>query len=748
MGGKCFCNKLKQPLIPCVRYKSCKWFKVSIKYINLFRKQSAMEFCKFHLHFFGKFLLFLVVLPSTARAGWNIFENCDIHFVIPTFITDAKEIPSYFDTIREQNPYTPLIISFAVYDSKIIYTNLEYITSLSRLSVVIVNLNLRPFENWNSMSYSFQGMIFIWMKPKYFFAHVSNPLDPAYYKGFSELLYSSTLILWNSVDEHLLYVPCIPCPTTSSIVPINLVDKEISLMDIHSTWDALNRNNMHNKFIRRIGTFENIYKGYFQESCGPNLYNKYYNFYYGGKESCVLSALTEKHNLSIVTEQSSTTHQGSLVATIYLNILLKDYLTVELYYYMDVCHFLEFKPFQFFVLTDLPSSMGSIAAFISPFDRLTWILILSSCIGVTMVIETKRVSSTSSKMKNGQTCLVLIKSSAANLFKVSALFFNQIAGNLFPNRLKTFASIPLLCGWIFGCFILTNNLYGGAIFSCLTVSDLPQVPRTLEELADSNLFIQTSAYFISNPSGSEYVAESTLRDQIIPDIIQNVNHTSLLSLVHKILNKILFPKDLNFKEIHGHKLKNLRTIAMMEDVFTLKYLAQLEETIEEGRLVFRNREETPFQTISGWWGSPNFFSSKTSLCLSQLIESGIYYRWKILEPLKYILHYLVNMDRIVVNNKNRGAKLAAKFFAKSIANTGIHSVVFNEKEPVSFLVVKYVLILCALMEAIGLLAFAFECKESLKYWGRKLLWKCKSLIRNSKIMRAWKRKWEYLKNLI
>lgn len=294
-----------------------------------------------------------------------------------------------------------------------------------------------------------------------------------------------------------------------------------------------------------------------------------------------------------------------------------------------------------------------------------------------------------------------------------------------------------MVGYLAETKILTNNLYGGAIFSCLTVSEIPSVPKTLAELADSGLWIATWSYFVPTKLNSDghHDIKSELRDRIIPELIQNTKDSILTSTIHKIKEKILFPPDKNFMNIHGHKVTNKETMARMDNAFQLKYLLQAQEVLEDSLLVISNKEEMPFRVVYLWSGEPNYFSLKTSLCMTQLFEAGIYFRWKTLEIFKSIL--------VELSTENR-----AKFFMKTVKNSVILNVVFNEKEPVSFLVMQYVLVLCGVAVMVGLLAFAVECKAALGCWGIKILRKGKSLIENSltvcvKRWRYWRRKASY-----
>lgn len=423
-----------------------------------------MKSYKFYFSF--KLFCFITFLPSEVFGIWknlNIFDNCDFHIIIPTFISDAKNTPilfsniqrtpPYFETIRERNLYTPLIISAAVYDNFASYSfgyiptypMDKQVTLFSRIAVAIVNLNLQPIKNYYSMSHIFLGTIFKIIKPKYVFAHVLSPKDPAYVLGYSRLFYASTLIFWNMQNGKVIHIPCIPCPAgTSSGVTLNM-DKVTSLLTTRSTWDTLNTNNMHRKYMWMVGALNKISlsEDYFKNNCGPN----YHTFLGGTRQFCVLSALTVKHNLTTASK-ITVTNRNSLLAGFFIFKFLPDYRTIQRYpedYYL-----LEFEPFQFFVFTRVPSAMGSFTAFLSPFDELTWMLMFTSCICVTVVVEIKHVSNSFSSLKNGHGWTFLMKSVMTNLFKVSALFFNQIAGNLFPKGLTTLASIPLLCGWIFG----------------------------------------------------------------------------------------------------------------------------------------------------------------------------------------------------------------------------------------------------------------------------------------------------------
>lgn len=82
-----------------------------------------------------------------------------------------------------------------------------------------------------------------------------------------------------------------------------------------------------------------------------------------------------------------------------------------------------------------------------------------------------------------------------------------------------------------------TNLYSGEIFSCLSLQHPVSVPRTFQDLADSDVAIFTRALLLSS-SFIDARLLSLLKDGIIPDLISNFkgNEEFISSIVR--INKL------------------------------------------------------------------------------------------------------------------------------------------------------------------------------------------------------------------
>lgn len=86
---------------------------------------------------------------------------------------------------------------------------------------------------------------------------------------------------------------------------------------------------------------------------------------------------------------------------------------------------------------------------------------------------------------------------------------------------------------LFLSYILMNNFYQGSVYSYLTANTPPRVPRTIEQLSNSNIKILTTTPIGSRDPDKYGLAMSTLKHFSIPQLIrtlgQNNSYSRLLS---------------------------------------------------------------------------------------------------------------------------------------------------------------------------------------------------------------------------
>lgn len=291
----------------------------------------------------------------------------------------------------------------------------------------------------------------------------------------------------------------------------------------------------------------------------------------------------------------------------------------------------------------------------------------------------------------------------STIYKVTALLFSQSYDNIVPkSEQKTTFGTPLLTGWFFGCFILMTNLYSGEIFSCLSLSYPLQVPRTLDALVDSGVIIVTQSAFY-NTMFRDSSLLSTLKDKIIPDFMFNAkgNH-KFINFLTRINNNIFFAKSIcadDWKPIVG---KN-KSYAIMDVPEVLDYFVDYAEAANpNGEVLVDNNDETPFYSITmDFSRRNNFFTKKLKLVIRKLMDSGISSKWDAIRRLRDNLRKARNVKNFDYK------KLLAIYMAG-----GFRPAIFSKFQPVSFLAVKYVVILCGILLDIETIIFTSECVVS------------------------------------
>lgn len=660
---------------------------------------AAQAFLRMHL------LHSLTTSAETSLGPWSnslILNNCDLHFIFPSEFDLPTEIPTYFDSLQTPSIHTPILLSRADYNEAGIHslgyiTNHTKVQSMSRRMVVLVNLNLKPMIS-NTMSYYFLQVILHRLTPHYVFGHVSDPeVTTYYYQGYSEFSASSKLILWNSINPNVIYIPCIPCSTP----PIALDPS--SMQDIDTSWDSLN-NNMHRKILKNSGVMVTDSGKNAKSKCGPEIL--WYRL--GHEISCTLATLAEKYNLSLShgSQISETEFDANGVGTIWMGTILLDY-RKRTRPAPDIYR-LKYEPYEFVVVTDVPKPLSSFNAFISPLDKATWVMVLSSCVTITTVIRLKCVAVE-------DTYQALIDSVGGHIFRVVSHIFNQNCGNIFPKSINTRMTQPLMGGWIFACFILMHNVYNGEIFSCLTVRDTPKVPKTMEGLAVSKIRILTTAAYYLDQHSSTNIG-SILKHDIIPDLFVNIGKNSTLSKLISILDKKTVFISIHHPHLVHYISRSLpipfgnktfptaETFAIMDDPEKLAVMFKVLPELETRYVVQSRDDETPFNVVTNCMGIQNFLFPKIYGTFVQLSESGIISRWEAMTKLKEQMYSLKNL----LPPEKYSGLVVTKLSSSKISRVN------PRPTPVSLQIIKFVVALCAFLAGTGSCVLIWECSRLIR----------------------------------
>lgn len=248
---------------------------------------------------------FLTLTRFRCTAGmWgshNLFENCDLHFIVTQdrFLNQTEDVPSYFDIIRTQHPFSPILWSIAIYNDReienighLVLGERWYYKDFKKASpfvhrdrAVFVNLNLKVILT-GTMNYFFLFAILRLINPATVFSLVKDVIDPEYYTNFKPFYGESNLIFVTLDNPNRFYIPCIPC---NSILPVGYdLDRTVSLQSINFLWDKSN-SDMKGQIFLNLGVPLILSRASTSESCPINI--KRFN---SANYACLLSVLLVK----------------------------------------------------------------------------------------------------------------------------------------------------------------------------------------------------------------------------------------------------------------------------------------------------------------------------------------------------------------------------------------------------------------------------------------------------------------------
>ncbi|OXA42217.1 hypothetical protein Fcan01_22947 [Folsomia candida] len=562
------------------------------------------------------------------------------------------------------------------------------VTKLSRHVVTFVNLDLNSIYEDRSENFWLLWKIFISIHPAFIFANVDNHsvLNSThdYIKYYPELVGTSKLFLFQT-NQNITWIPCVPC---NSIVPLQK-NNLTTLHDLAYEWDILNLQDFQTRsfdILRAVPQSSN--KADYM--CGPSI------VYFGESEapdSCGVAILGRKYNFTLV--DPLTTSFSEIVSI--GRAMFDTMLTTEVIGYMSVIKMLPLQlhkeQFHFTIVTNFPSRMGALHDFLTPFDHFTWGSLYLSCLLISLVIYTERK------------LFLLPCLKYEPIFNLAAQLLGQYSGYFVRINFKTIAVI-----WSVSCYIVMANLYQGAIYSCLTVTLLPSVPKTVEGIVSFNLKIVTSSELLV-PTEYGMTSRSLLKDHI-PDIISKFpTNSKFVKILKKLDSNLIFfnPAAIYIWDLATNISNHLNIYNSNETIGTSGMFAVMNANqkqnhfnsimkimgkrllIEEGH----SGKDVDFQFLKLDVANFNFICFKISNGINHLTESGIYGRWGVIYYLKSDLKLM----------RKIGNESYSKLFRMEMANANGMGIPEQETqdEPVSLAVIKYVFGLCLISMSLACL---------------------------------------------
>ncbi|OXA45068.1 hypothetical protein Fcan01_19980 [Folsomia candida] len=542
-----------------------------------------------------------------------------------------------------------------------------------------------------------------------FFSSSSSPtgsgfsLSPditAIYKRYTEGRNPSKLVLFSLNYPGSVFVPCLLCPSNKALLIAENLTLSFILRQIDVAWDAQNLN-LHANIVQHVGSKLIQQEG----DCTPVL-RHFFNI--RSYEFCPLFILRQKFNFtySFWTSGNKTVNRDT-IGSINFNSILSNGKLDQILQKNYGLYGVNFAKFEFSVVTVFPAVANNFAIFLLPFDTTTWILLVVSCITISSLVQI-------SVSASGFSYSIVLKKYITNaLFKVTAMLLGQSEKG---DGTKIFAKrrVALIVStvWSFGCYILMENLYQGAMFSFLAVPEFPKVPRTMEELMSSKLPVLTTSSFrfysaAMNGSRRTVTTDSTLKGIIIPQLMVAAS-PAYRRLLDSLDKRIVFVIHIGtsvediIRNISNSKplRKNFETsepFVIMNAADDLGYFTEPIRFLGK-RLVIDGRSgEVGFRTATVMSGYRNFVFPRFYSTHMRLVESGLVETWQ---------HLVRSSDRLKEMRKY-GNETFKKFYTQINSDVTIQPE-FDEFVLVSLEALKYAFALCGAILWVGVVSFVVE----------------------------------------
>ncbi|OXA37366.1 Glutamate receptor ionotropic, NMDA 2D [Folsomia candida] len=248
----------------------------------------------------------------------------------------------------------------------------------------------------------------------------------------------SKLIVFNVNYPDDVFIPCIPCLHS---VPVKL--RISPLPKIESVWWTENTNLLQKKVLynRNIDLKQINCQVYHVRQMSP--------------KDCKIVHLSQNLNFSIVGRPN--TFEVSILAA-------GTYYSRRFSFMMP--YSVKFKSVQFSIITQYPSGLEGMAAFLHPFSPAVWSTLLLGCVTICLVVQVTKEDIT----------LIQV---TFDIINIVALLLSQGESLKICHNRQTFAA-PIVTVWLLcGCYVVMENLHTGEIFSYLSAIKPPQVPRNI-----------------------------------------------------------------------------------------------------------------------------------------------------------------------------------------------------------------------------------------------------------------------------
>lgn len=337
------------------------------------------------------------------------------------------------------------------------------------------------------------------LAPRYVLIHVQNSaVFSRSLTNWDDPLYSST----NQPD--LFHMPFSQPHTPFSI--IIQIDGELSPNILDKARQSY-ANSLQSKILSDEGAL--IWKAFEPVGCNPITEG-----YHALPRFCLYEILHHKYNLTTLhASKINPNRRHDVVGTIVFDVAV---VYNSEYYNLFAIYRVEFVQFFFQVTTQNPNMYigSSFASLFSPFDFVTWLFILFTCLAISLF------SSWGNTKPSRVTNFIHFVTQFIAMISILLGQFGPGLGRIFTTKY----TVPLfLTFYFFGSYILMENLYKGYIFAGLTVQSTPHVPDTFPALVDSNIPVISYHRFARGVRLPSRQRPCVLSHKIIPEILPNID---------------------------------------------------------------------------------------------------------------------------------------------------------------------------------------------------------------------------------
>lgn len=643
--------------------------------------------------YFSTFLL--LILPGIISAAFfqqnlNFFGKYDFHI-----LNEIESTSKFFEENFHPPGTNPILLESAFYNETVFYMNNKFWTSkkspprnrVRKIThyiglISMMNLKLGIRIKGQPFTYQLLDSVITNMNPNYIFAHVEQLHNSEYYQNYDNHPGSAKLFLVTTTQSNsVIYIPCLVCRSK----PWSLTARDTPLTTLDTHWNLINGMNLNQNYLPiYVSPFWYPIRSLSPQCGGTALqFNRFDNAF-----TCMVFNLCKKYNFTTVTDYYSRSF-----STIYLFALTKNTQTLE----FAVAKLVS-ESYKFVIITRFPSPMNSFEAFTSPFDSFTWIILLSSCVFFTLFITVDHFLLCSEEKKTDCHILegvlnILFPLIGQTSDKLVQLIHCKIGGG--------FAWILWL---FFGCYILMNNLYQGSVYSYLTVTLPPPVPKTMAQLHHSDARIITTATFTNDS-----IWQSVLKQLLIPQLIHSLgDNNSYSHLLTELNPRIVY--DSNFGSVLISWVNNSEANTLSGEISSKETFAMFDPITEMqikvdflklwgGRYIVSNSEDTSMNIFKVWLAKRNFLQPTIHRHVKQLEGSGILERWKALHTYFRGLVYTIHLE----------SHFKSKWIRRKVSG-GKEKDAWNEASPMTLNVLTFLFVIWGGMLAFGLLLFFLKEK--------------------------------------